>query len=69
MALEKQIEEYKTRGASQLQKIEQATRTQPVTNAATGAQVQGGPDVDRNYSEAELAALSDDDLNALLGIK
>jgi hypothetical protein len=67
MAMEKQLAEYKNRGSQQLQKVEQAVRRAPMTNAATGGK-QGEGAFSNDMSMSDISALSDADLNAILGI-
>jgi len=61
-----QIENYKTRGADQLAKVEKVAQHQPMTNAATGATANGDGGFSPNMSTAEVAELSDKDIDAII---
>lgn len=62
-----QLEQYKTRGSEQLQKVEQAAQHQPMSNAATGASSNGDGGFPENMSTSDISKLSDKDLDAILG--
>jgi hypothetical protein len=68
MELQKQLEQYKTRGSDQLQKVEKASQRQTMTNSATGATSNGEGSLPENMSREDIAKLSDADLNRILGL-
>ena len=65
-AIRKEYEDFKTKNADMFDKIEQTARQKPITNAASGSANSGSTSGLSDITEADIADLSDEDLNKLL---